>query len=227
MSKSSKMDSFQLKADFMPITVLRLLRHDTNLLQKQLENVVLKAPQYFNNAPMIVDFAEVNASEQLDVKQICSLLRQYQMQPIAARGLSKQDILPVIQENTQKQAQPVKSKTKESVSKRAPTKIITKPVRAGTQVYAKDADLIVMASVNAGAEVIADGNIHVYAPLRGKALAGANGDTSARIFCKQLEAELVSIAGHYLLNDKMQIDKSAQNMVQIFLENDKLNIDII
>lgn len=225
MSKSSKMDSFQLKADFLPITVLRLLRHETDLLQHQLENVVLKAPQYFNNTPMIVDFSALDTSQQLNVKEICSLLRQYQMQPIAARGLNNQDALPVIPETTQKPAPAVKSKAKETP--KITTKIVTKPVRAGTQVYAKDSDLIIMAPVNAGAEVIADGNIHIYAPLRGRALAGANGDTNARIFCKQLEAELISIAGHYLLNEKMNAETYAQNMVQIFLENDKLNIEVV
>lgn len=224
-SQSSTMDSFQLKADFLPITVLRLLRQDPELLQKQLEHIILKAPQYFNNTPMIIDFTALDNSEQLDVKQICSLLRQYQMQPIAARGINHQDALPVISENIQKSVQPTKSKTKDPA--RAPTKIIAKPVRAGTQIYAKDGDLIIMAPVNAGAEVIADGNIHIYAPLRGRALAGASGNINARIFCKQLEAELVAIAGHYLLNEKMNAENYAQNMVQVFFENDKINIEVI
>ena len=75
--------------------------------------------------------------------------------------------------------------------------VVNKPLRSGQKVYARDADLIVMAMVNRGAEVIADGNIHVYAPLRGKAMAGARGNTSARIFALALEPELVSIAGVY------------------------------
>jgi septum site-determining protein MinC len=78
-----------------------------------------------------------------------------------------------------------------------PTMVVSKPLRSGQKVYARGADLIVMAMVNRGAEVIADGNIHVYAPLRGKAMAGARGNTSARIFALALEPELVSIAGVY------------------------------
>jgi len=78
-----------------------------------------------------------------------------------------------------------------------PTMVVHKPLRSGQKVYARGADLIVMAMVNRGAEVIADGNIHVYAPLRGKAMAGARGNTSARIFALALEPELVSIAGVY------------------------------
>ena len=78
-----------------------------------------------------------------------------------------------------------------------PTMVVNKPLRSGQKVYARGADLIVMAIVNRGAEVIADGNIHVYASLRGKAMAGARGNTSARIFALALEPELVSIAGVY------------------------------
>lgn len=226
MPKPNKSDSFQLKADFLPITVLQLLRHETDLLQNHLDDVAKKAPHFFANAPIILDFSAVrDAQDEMDVKAICDLLRQYHMQPIAARGLSKQDTIPLLSENAAKTPQPVKNKAKETT--RIPAKIITKPVRAGTQVYAKDTDLIILASVNAGAEVIADGNIHIYAPLRGRALAGASGDTDARIFCKQLEAELVSIAGHYLLNEKMKIDNNAQNLVQIYFANNKLTVEII
>jgi septum site-determining protein MinC len=79
--------------------------------------------------------------------------------------------------------------------------VINRPLRSGQQVYARGRDLVVMAMVNAGAEVIADGHIHVYAPLRGKAMAGARGYTDARIFALSLEAELISIAGIYRTSD--------------------------
>ncbi len=78
-----------------------------------------------------------------------------------------------------------------------PTRIIDKPLRSGQRVYAAGGDIVVLAAANPGAEVIADGSIHVYAPLKGRALAGARGDASARIFTTHLEAELVSIAGVY------------------------------
>jgi septum site-determining protein MinC len=79
----------------------------------------------------------------------------------------------------------------------APTRIVDKPLRSGQRVYAAGGDIVVLAAVSPGAEVIADGSIHVYAPLKGRALAGARGDTAARIFTTHLEAELVSIAGVY------------------------------
>lgn len=103
------------------------------------------------------------------------------------------------------------------------TMTITKPVRSGQQIYAKGADLIVLAPVSPGAELLADGNIHVYGPLRGRALAGVSGDESARIFCSSLEAELISVAGHYIINEAM-INNHKPEPQQIFLENGKLRI---
>jgi septum site-determining protein MinC len=85
-----------------------------------------------------------------------------------------------------------------------PSKIVTTPIRSGQQVYAPGGDLIIMAAVSAGAEVLADGNIHVYGALRGRALAGVKGDTSARIFCQSLEAELVSIAGTFKVDEDLR-----------------------
>lgn len=224
MKTGLSMDSFQLKADFLPITILRLLRHEPELLQSQLDMLTQKAPNYFSNSPVILDFNALKETvDQMDVTQICETLRRYQLQPIAARGLKNNSLLPLLPDSAQKSTPEIKNKTVEI----AKTKVITKPVRAGTQVYAKDSDLIILASVNAGAEVIADGNIHIYAPLRGRALAGASGDINARIFCKQLEAELVAIAGHYLVSEKLKMHNTAENMVQIYLLNEELQIEII
>ncbi|MGH7045169.1 MAG: septum site-determining protein MinC [Stellaceae bacterium] len=105
----------------------------------------------------------------------------------------------------------------------ARTRLVTQPVRSGTQIYARGADLVVTAAVSPGAEIIADGNIHVYAALRGRALAGAGGDAEARIFCDRLEAELVSIAGHYLVSEQMPAAERGLR-VQIALVDDRLTI---
>lgn len=102
------------------------------------------------------------------------------------------------------------------------TIVIERPVRTGQQVYAEHADLIVMGMVSEGAEVIADGHIHIYAPMRGRALAGANGDTSARIFIQNMQAELVSVAGIYRTFDQ-DLPKHLQNQaVQVRLEEQRL-----
>jgi septum site-determining protein MinC len=102
-------------------------------------------------------------------------------------------------------------------------KIISQPIRSGQQIYAKEGDLIILASVSPGAEVLADGNIHIYGALKGRALAGVSGNKEARIFCQKLEAELVSIAGHYWVNEDLSPLPSGQT-IQIYLENDRLHI---
>ena len=101
-----------------------------------------------------------------------------------------------------------------------PTQIIDRPLRSGQQMYARGGDLVVLAAVNAGAEVIADGSIHIYAPLRGRALAGASGETSARIFTTCFEAELVSIAGVYRTFEVGPPDGLARRPVQVQLTSE-------
>ncbi|MBO3274416.1 septum site-determining protein MinC [Pseudomonas schmalbachii] len=105
-----------------------------------------------------------------------------------------------------------------------PTKLITSPVRGGVQIYAAGGDLIVLAPVSPGAELLADGNIHVYGPMRGRALAGVKGDTSARIFCQQLGAELVSIAGNYKVAEDLRRSPQWGQAVHVSLSGDVLNI---
>ncbi|AKZ61781.1 cell division protein FtsZ [Herbaspirillum hiltneri N3] len=110
------------------------------------------------------------------------------------------------------------------VAPAAATMIIDTPVRAGQRIYARGADLVIMAAVNNGAEIIADGSIHVYAPLRGRALAGASGNTGARIFAASLEAELVSIAGVYRTFENGHPPELAQKQVQVRLTGDRIDV---
>jgi septum site-determining protein MinC len=106
---------------------------------------------------------------------------------------------------------------------RTTARLVTTVVRSGTQIYARGTDLVVTAAVSPGAELVADGNIHVYGPLRGRALAGASGDTQARIFCTRLEAELVSIAGRYLVSEQLPAEQLG-SPVQIALVDDRLTV---
>ena len=162
----------------------------------------------------------------LDFLALIQLLRDYRLVPIAVKGGSQTQmaaamavgLLPApdahlgsnkIKSNLLEQSEPIAVAALETSSAMPPLAgaqpaqgqlsalIIDKPLRSGQQVYARGRDLVVLAMVNAGAEVIADGHIHVYAPLRGKAMAGARGNTEARIFALALEAELLSIAGVY------------------------------
>lgn len=106
----------------------------------------------------------------------------------------------------------------------AGSRLITKPVRSGQRIYAKGGDLSVVAPVSSGAELMADANVHVYGPLRGRALAGVQGDTEARIFCHDLQAELVSVAGHYRVSENIPAELRG-TPVQIYLDQKVLRID--
>ncbi len=106
----------------------------------------------------------------------------------------------------------------------APTMVVRGPLRSGQRVYARQSDLIVMGVVSRGAEVIADGNIHVYGPLRGKAMAGARGDTAARIFTTALDAELVAVAGIYRVIDSKLPAELHQRPAVIQLQKDALHL---
>ena len=103
-------------------------------------------------------------------------------------------------------------------------KVITTPVRSGQQIYAQGGDLIVISSVGNGAELLADGNIHIYGPMRGRALAGILGDESTHIFCHSLEAELISIAGQYQVSEVLRNTPYWKQGTHISLKQNKLTI---
>jgi septum site-determining protein MinC len=104
--------------------------------------------------------------------------------------------------------------------------VVTQPVRSGQQIFAPEGDLIILAPVSAGAEILASGNIHVYGPLRGRALAGVHGDTSAHIFCQSMEAELVSIAGHYKISEDLQ-ESCWKQAAHVQLRDDLLMVNLL
>lgn len=126
---------------------------------------------------------------------------------------------------TRIEAVPPAANTTADKGEKTGTRTVYQPIRSGQQIYARNGDLVVLAAVNAGAEVVADGNIHVYAPLRGRALAGIRGDPRARIFCQSFEAELVSLAGHYRVFEDKVPAELYRKPVQIYL-NDKEQLTI-
>jgi septum site-determining protein MinC len=108
--------------------------------------------------------------------------------------------------------------------KRLENKVIRRHIRSGQMIVAERGDLTIIGSVASGAEVVASGNIHIYGTLRGRAMAGANGDESARIFCSKLEAELLAVAGLFKTSETINPDLRSRN-VQIFLEDETLRIE--
>lgn len=178
----------------------------------------------------------------VDLPALLALLRKHRMQPVAvsgagpallaqalALGLAEAPEEPLTRETPAAAVREVEVIREVVVERQvavpaeaAKTVIVDKPLRSGQQVYAKGADLVVLALVNHGAEVIADGSIHVYAPLRGKAIAGARGNTEARIFAASLEAELIAIAGIYRTTENPLPDTVLGKPAQVRLEGEKL-----
>ncbi|WP_394789229.1 septum site-determining protein MinC [Rhodoferax sp.] len=203
---------FDLKSATLPLIAVVLKTADLAALGQELEARFGDTPDFFDQDPVVINLLLVeDASPAIDFKQLTALLRSYRMQPIAVHGGSAAQRLAATQAGLVdapdiNQAVPLTQVPAPAQPPEAmPTAIavptgalvIDKPLRSGQQVYARGADLVVLAVVSFGAEVLADGNIHVYGPLRGRAIAGAKGNQDARIFSTCLEAQLVSIAGIY------------------------------
>jgi len=232
--------SFELKGSMLTMIELHLLQNDTAGFSEQLDQKVRQAPDFFNHAPVILDLTELQSEAgSLDFADIAQTIRSNNISLVGVRNGNKaqhesamQHGLSVLPESVIKVADAEKhlnqqdersSQSSNSGAEPTYSKTITQPVRSGQQIYARNSDLVILNTVSAGAEVIADGHIHVYGALRGRAIAGANGDMSARIFCRDLEAELISIAGYYRAIEEME--ESVRNKsVQIYLDGERLTI---
>ncbi|MGE0329097.1 MAG: septum site-determining protein MinC [Ramlibacter sp.] len=213
--------AFEIKSATLPLVSLLLKSPDLGLLAQELAARYGDIPDFFDNEPLVVDLSPLQAAHAdtaLDYAALLPLLRQYRVLPIAARGGSAAQMeaaqaaglvaapdavaprAPARPDPSPARAEPVEAPQAAPVHPPSAL-VIDKPLRSGQQVYARGRDLVVLSMVNPGAEVIADGHIHVYAPLRGKAIAGARGDAQARIFSLSLQAELISIAGVYRTSD--------------------------
>ena len=222
----------EIKGGLVPITILHPISGDLNRIAYELSHKIDRAPAFFHNVPVIIDLKEL--SETVNVLDLVKVVRSKGMIPIGAKGGDKIQqksalaaglgLFPkgktLASGQCRKEAIPERPRKTPDTTNR--TKIISHPVRSGQQVYSPG-DIIVLSAVSAGAEIMAEGCIHVYGALRGRALAGGENDKTARIFCQSLEAELVSIAGNY----KVFEDSSAlikDKPVQIYLENNLFKI---
>jgi septum site-determining protein MinC len=206
-----------------------MLRDPT--FERELSQQIARSPRFFQNAPVVLDLRGVEhlteASEFENVKDrlrelTLTLVGVQNAQPAQLEAASAAGLASFAPTSGGGQA-----RAASAAAPQAPkTRFVSEPVRSGTQIYARGCDLIVTAAVSPGAELVADGNIHVYGVLRGRALAGANGDATARIFCSRLEAELVSIAGRYLVSEQLPPDTQS-TPVQIALVDDQLTINRI
>ncbi|ELO0903256.1 septum site-determining protein MinC [Pseudomonas aeruginosa] len=227
MSQADLLDQdpvFQLKGSMLAVTILELAHNDLARLERQLADKVAQAPNFFRDTPLVMALDKLPEGEgrldlpvlppsgarerPLDIKD--SAPRKPAEEPSPSAGEARPE--------------PAKAEEKPADPVSRPTKVVKTPVRGGMQIYAAGGDLIVLAAVSPGAELLADGNIHVYGPMRGRALAGVKGDATARIFCQQLAAELVSIAGNYKVAEDLRRSPQWGKAVHVSLSGDVLNI---
>ena len=230
--------AFALRSAKLTTVALLLETADPGALAAALEAQASGAAPLFENDPVIVDLAKLReADEPLAWDELLPLLRRHGMVPVAVRGGSEAQMdaahaagLIDAPEGQPAAAPAAASSTPAAdaapaVQARVPPMIIDRPLRSGQQVYARGTDLIVLGLVSHGAEVIADGHIHVYAPLRGRAIAGARGDASARIFTTCLEAQLISIAGTYRTSETPLPDTVLARPAQVRLDGERLVVE--
>ncbi len=241
----------ELKIGQVGIANLRVRTLDVAQLAQEMRERVQRAPKLFERAAVIVDFGGLAQTPDVaTARALIDALRDAGVIPVAlAYGSSDNEKLaielglPLLAkfraqyEPVGGTAAPAPRSEPAAAAEAAPAKtapapvahggqpglIQTAPVRSGQQIYADNRDLTVLATVGAGAEVLADGSIHIYGALRGRALAGAQGNEKARIFCREFHAELVAVAGHYKVLEDIPKELRGK-AVQIWLENEQLNI---
>jgi septum site-determining protein MinC len=219
---------FQLRAASMTLLTLKVMDPADAEFFPRLRTMLSLAPGFYRNAPIILDLSATGAKPPVDMEAFCAELKGLGIHPVgvqranaawerAAAAIG----LPPFPAGRATEATAAQAAAKAPSNATSGTRIISEPVRSGRQVYAHKGDLIVLGPVSHGAELLADGHIHVYGPLRGRALAGMSGDKSARIFCRALDAELVAVAGIYMVSE--QLDPTlAKKPAQIHLDGDKL-----
>lgn len=244
-SQSAAQSRFEIKSAQLPLVALML--HSTDWPQLQADVLAQfgpqgESPEFFEHDALVIDFSPLPVDTPVqDIVPLLKTLRQCNLMPVAIRGASEAWMQAALELGLCKAEPEVYRQFKSSAPSPQPmaevqevvrevvrevpgpgTLVVDKPLRSGQKVYARGGDLVVLAPVNQGAEVVADGNIHVYAPLRGKAMAGARGNVNARIFALHLDPELVSIAGVYRTSENPLAPEVRGKCAQVRLSDDGL-----
>jgi len=206
---------------------------DAAILRSELQQRLATAPTLFSRAPLVLDLSRLPDLPNSDTTlALLQAVRDAGMLPVGLAYGTAQNArlaetlgLPLFAKFRQQAERPASVATEQvpdAASGNAPSALHhARPVRSGQQIYARQRDLVVGAAVGSGAEAVADGSIHVYGRLGGRALAGARGDTGARIYCREFHAELISIAGHYRVLEDVPVALHGKP-VQAWLEGERL-----
>ncbi len=225
--------SIKLRGGTFTLLVVQVVDlRDPNFFS-QLERKIAQAPTFFRHAPVVLDLQGLSGSGPFHFGELVHGLRQHQLTPVGVQnGTEEQNraaveaglsVFPVWRSAPSEDSREAEPQVAEKPAETRST-VVTRPIRSGKEVYARGGDLVVMTTVSTGAELLADGHVHVYGRLRGRAHAGVTGDQTARIFCQSLDAELVSIAGHWQVREDIPEDLIGR-AVQIFLEGERLMIE--
>lgn len=243
-----------LKGTVFTLPVLQIHSSSIEAIELELTERLAAALTFFQHAPVVIDLEKL-AGRALDFGELLKLLARQDLVSVGVKngsaqqnalaisaglavlkGGTLQDILPETTDGSkgdpgsEKATSLAKSGSTETMPETcvaAPTKVVTQPVRSGQQIYARGGDLIVLAAVNPGAEIVADGNIHVYAPMKGRALAGVLGNAHARIFCHAMQAELIAIAGNFRVFEDQLPANIRGKTVQAYLDGEQLLVEAI
>lgn len=230
---------FELKSGTVDALLLAVRTTDMAAMREELTQRFAATPEFFSNDIVAIDVRPLDDGDTVDVDEVAAMLRSLHAHPVGVVARPEQhawartDSLPVVESQSRhgarKEAAERPASAAPASSTPAPvaspaTMLIDKPLRSGQQIYAKG-DLVILDLVSYGAEVMAEGNIYIYAPLRGRALAGVRGNTDARIFCTCLEPELISIAGIYRTSEQPFPEGLQGKPVQIRLADDKLILE--
>ena len=235
--QASNSNDFQFKSARASLNELILTSDDPEQLAPQLEAHAAKVPMLFSHMPVVLNLQSLSHTPELPrIEALLNLCRRLSLVPVGLKADATQapelcralQLADFSQQRARsQQPEPAAEETPkaEAIAEAPPpsaARIVTSPVRSGQQIYARGTDLIILAAVGAGAEVMADGHIHVYGPLRGRAMAGVNGNTDARIFCQSMEAELVSIAGYFKTSEDLH-SECWQQPTQALLRGSRLD----
>lgn len=198
--------AYDIKSADMPLVAFQLKSANLSEVETALAEQLRETPGFFDQDPALIDLDALSTQETaIDFPALLEILQKNGLRPVAVKSiradwlaLAKASGLVVADDARIRRQAPVpQTPVAPAMPALCEAMVLDRPLRSGQQFYAKGRDLVVLAMVNPGAEVLADGNIHVYAPLRGKAIAGARGYTGARIFAQNMDPELISIAGVY------------------------------